>query len=334
MRRLRWEAAELEEQLTKEAQDTQVADADGQSPSEAKGATAGERRQTKPNAQVLLRQLRSLRLGLDQSVSDSVAEPLAPQQGSLSKAKAALSDLNSEAHGSVSQAESSRHDTPIAHVSSDNVHLANIEERLAFLESLVGSSQGVLEETQSLPRPLLPTVARLEHLATLITQPRHIDAVSKRIKLLVAELDRVYEARRKLSTLPTGSGPAAVIADGGNGNATGSAEEKAPLDPITLSKLDDAFALCSRLQPLLPLAPALLQRLRSLSQLHSSAANFASTLDEVDASQKDVEAHLGQMVEALKEVSQSLTENEQRTKANLDVVMQRMEQLDKRIAEL
>lgn len=344
LRRLRLEAAELEEQLNEEieAEKKNSAQQPGDLDCEK---TSKVIKRSQPSNEAILQQLRSLRLNLNQTIStkQSGYQSATSSADEISSAGAALADVknpalpaNDDATGAGPESMSASASQPPV-ITSASVHLADIDERLAFLENIVGSNQSVLEETQTLPRPLLPTVARLEHMAALLSQPRHIDAVSKRIKLLVAELDRVYEARRKLSTLPTSSGAGAVVACGGDSLAAASGSETdriAPLDPITLSKLDEAFALCSRIQPLVPLAPALLQRLRSLSQLHASASDFASTLENVHRSQRDVESHLAEMLQALKDVGESLKENEQRTRGNLEVVKQRMEQLDKRIAAL
>ncbi|CAO1619857.1 unnamed protein product [Parajaminaea phylloscopi] len=335
LRRLRLEAAELEEELRKEAQEHKQ---DGPAESEAGDSGMGEnaRKLQQPTTDAIVRQLRSLRFSLDEV---GPIEQTAPSPSSSTRpvqaAKAALSGLDAPTDGHASAnglATGSATSSPA--MTTQNAHLADIDERLAVLEQVVGTSQGVLEETQSLARPLLPTVARLEQMAAILSQPRHIDAVSKRIKLLVAELDRVYEARRKLAALPNSNSAGAVVADASASSNGPDADKTAPLDPITLSKLDDAFALCSRVQTLLPLAPALLQRLRSLSQLHASASDFATTLDNVDQSQRQVEAQLSEMAGALKEVGDSLKENEARVKGNLEIVMQRMEDLDKRIAAL
>lgn len=194
----------------------------------------------------------------------------------------------------------------------------------------------------------MPTLSRLEHLSTLLTQPRHIDAISKRIKVLVSELDRVYESRRRIANLPGGpqaaiaalvtsnnasGGDAAAGASGGDG--TGNPKSvTAPLDPITLSKLDDLFALSARVRPLLPLAPALLQRLRSLATLHASASGFAASLAAVEESQGQVRAGQEEMGKAMESLEESLKANDERLKGNLAAVMGRMEELEKRVAAL
>lgn len=192
----------------------------------------------------------------------------------------------------------------------------------------------ITSQTQSLPRPLLPTLARLEHISTLLSQPRHIDAISKRIKILVSELDRVYESRKKLAALPGNLSSTVATLNDGKSSSGGGEDAATPLDPITLSKLDDLFALSSRIQPLLPLTPSLLARLRSLASLHSSASQFSSSLDSLTNSQAELKSGQEEAKKALSSLEESMAGNAERVKGNLDVVMKRLEDLDKRFKAL
>ncbi|WAR56246.1 hypothetical protein PtB15_7B91 [Puccinia triticina] len=57
--------------------------------------------------------------------------------------------------------------------------------------------------------------------------------------------------------------------------------DRAPLlPPDALHKLDRLYSLLPRLDPLLPLVPHLLSRLRSLAHLHTSADSFRARLDD------------------------------------------------------
>lgn len=194
-----------------------------------------------------------------------------------------------------------------------------------------------------MPASLVQTVSRLDHLLTLLTQPRHLDSISRRVKVLVSDLERIHESRRKLGdtrplnvalsgglTLSTGQdGAGAAKAPlSGDGPAAGS------IPPDALQKIDALFALLPRIDPLLPLAPRLVTRLRSLSDLHASAASFGETLSELKRQVRDLdEGELG-LREVVQGLERSFEENEARVKGNLEAMDQRVEEVLKRLDRL
>ncbi|KAF9007986.1 hypothetical protein BDQ17DRAFT_1350367 [Cyathus striatus] len=68
--------------------------------------------------------------------------------------------------------------------------IVDMDKRVGELEKLVGAATTTLDETSPLPPPLLPSIARLNNQLTLLTQPRHIDSISRRLKLLLSDLER------------------------------------------------------------------------------------------------------------------------------------------------
>lgn len=204
-------------------------------------------------------------------------------------------------------------------------------------------------QSHPLPTPLLPTVTRLDHLLTLLTQPRHLDNISRRVKVLVSDLERLHESRRKLGdTRPLNvalSGGLTVAVPGVGGEKAGLSASVAPsassaaksvdaLPPDALQRMDALFSLLPRLDPLLPLTPRLLARLRSLSALHSSAAEFSSTLSQV----KEEVAKLGEGEKGLKEVleavEKNVEENEGRMRGNLEGLEARLSEVVGRLDRL
>lgn len=197
-----------------------------------------------------------------------------------------------------------------------------------------------------MPPPLVQSVSRLDHLLTLLTQPRHLDSISRRVKVLVSDLERIHESRRKLGdtrplnvalsggmTLTTGTDAPRTAAPSLNASTSG-ATASAQLPPDALQKIDALFALLPRLDPLIPLAPRLLSRLRSLSALHESATTFSTTLSSL----KSEVDRLGDGEKGLKEVldglETSFTENEERFKGNLEAFEKRMSEVVKRLDAL
>lgn len=107
-----------------------------------------------------------------------------------------------------------------------------------------------------------------------------------------------------------------------------------PIPPDTLQKLDALFSLLPRLDPLLPLTPRLLARLRSLATLHSSAATFGETLSGL----KEEVERLAEGEKGLKEVldglQKSVGENEGKVRGNLEGLEGRVGSLVERLAKL
>ncbi|CAO1627684.1 unnamed protein product [Sympodiomycopsis kandeliae] len=292
LQRLRIEAAELQEELSGQPnEDTQA----------EQGASTGTKS--------ILDQLRALQSDLDKVGATGQEEQR------WRDAKRLLDTLQTGEGASTAQDGDGNRAGPSANP-TPSVTLSTFEERLTHLEKVVGSNSGVLEESQSLSRPLLPTLARLEHLSTMLTQPRHMDAISKRVKVLVSELDRVHESRQRLQQQSPDD------------------SSTKDLDPISVSKLNDLYALSNRLQPLLPLAPQLLNRLRSLATLHSDSSRFSSTLTRLEEEQNELKADQQLLKDSMNAVENSLVENQKKFNTNLETVYQRLEEVQKRISQL
>ncbi|KAJ7497146.1 Dynamitin-domain-containing protein [Mycena latifolia] len=190
--------------------------------------------------------------------------------------------------------------------------IVEMDRRVGELEKLVGSSTAALDESSPLPPPLLPLVTRLNAQLTLLTQPRHIDSISRRLKLLLSDLDRAsasqhHSHRRHPSQ--SNSGPPSQIQD-------------------------QMLPLLSRLGPSLPHIPHILTRLRTLSALHSSAGQFESTLEGLEEDQRKMREALGELESAVKTIEKSLEDNRGVVKGNVGGLEGRIDTLLKRVDEL
>lgn len=180
----------------------------------------------------------------------------------------------------------------------------------------------------------------MDHLLTLLTQPRHLDAISRRIKLLLTDLDRAHAS--------TKSGGGKRQSMGGDGSAglgllspnlptSASAATTAGETTLTASqgqKLDQVFSLVPRLQPLLPLLPHLLARLRSLSDLHESAANFDETLKRLEQSSVRLASAQQETTTVVDRLDGSIRGNEEMIEANFRALGGRVGDIRRRLAAL
>ncbi|GAA6006904.1 hypothetical protein JCM10207_009133 [Rhodosporidiobolus poonsookiae] len=363
LRRLRLEVTELEEEVKRNEAERAAAPpaaTDEAGPAQDGGEKKGKKREVSPA--VILQQLQLLRgdlSGLEPSVegvleADGEKEPSEEdREGQLEqKAKASSGLLAKLGLATSSHAPTPRPEARAAESKpAGEAKEGELEKRLAELEKVVGASEADVDEAHPLPPPLLQTLSRLDHLLTLLTQPRHLDSISRRVKVLVSDLERIHESRRKLGdtrplnvalsggmTLTTGGAegkPVALSSLGASTSASASGGAgAAQLPPDALQKIDALFALLPRLDPLLPLAPRLVARLQSLSSLHASAASFGETLSTL----KGAVERLGEGERGLKEVleglEKSVGENEGTVRGNLEALDRRVEEIGRRMDRL
>ncbi|KAI6026343.1 Dynamitin-domain-containing protein [Pisolithus microcarpus] len=168
-------------------------------------------------------------------------------------------------------AEERDHEGKDRNVAPETQGIIEMDKRVGELEKLIGSVNVTLDETTPLTPPLLPMLMRLNNQLTLLTQPRHIDSVSRRLKLLLSDLERAStnQAQKRQNNMG-----------------------QQDTQPGSTPAQDAVLPLLSRLAPSLPHIPHILTRLRTLSALHGSAAEFQSTVGALEEEQKRVEGSL------------------------------------------
>ncbi|WFD29637.1 hypothetical protein MSPP1_000647 [Malassezia sp. CBS 17886] len=164
-----------------------------------------------------------------------------------------------------------------------------LDTRLRALEGLVGHT-------------------RLEKQMQLLTQPRHLDTILHRAKMIAGELDRVAESRRRF---------AAADGDG------------APQD--ALAQLDALQELQARIEPLIPLAPALVARLQTLAPLHAAASSVDARMVGLEKSADAQRAQLTELQDVLDSAASSLEENSAGVQANLAALQGRLAAVERRV---
>jgi nuclear migration protein JNM1 len=171
-----------------------------------------------------------------------------------------------------------------------------------------------------MPTPLLPLLTRLNTQLTVLAQPRHLDNISRRLKLLLSDLDRLAAANQQQRR--------SAAAEGDSSNTT---TAPAALPASLQEQLAPALA---RLVPALPQIPHILARLRTLSTLHTSAAQFGSTLSALEEEQRQSREALDALNQAVEGVEGSLAENGRVVKGNVTGLEERIAALTKRLDAL
>ncbi|KAG6820870.1 hypothetical protein H0H93_010214 [Arthromyces matolae] len=200
-------------------------------------------------------------------------------------------------------------------VQSEARTMSEMDRRVGDLEKIIGSSSASLDETSPLPPPLLPLMTRLQAQLTLLAQPRHIDSISRRLKLLLSDLDRVSVAQQQAARRQQNQ----------------SSDITATLPPQIQ---DTILPILTRLGPALPQIPHLLTRLRTLAMLHVSAAEFSETIDGLGEDQRKIRDALRELDGAVSRVENSLEENRSVVKGNVAGLEARLESLLNRLEDL
>ncbi|KIJ67544.1 hypothetical protein HYDPIDRAFT_174002 [Hydnomerulius pinastri MD-312] len=196
--------------------------------------------------------------------------------------------------------------------------IVEMDKRVGELEKLVGSVSATLDETTPLTPPLLPMLMRLNNQLTLLTQPRHIDSVSRRLKLLLSDLERVSASQAQKRQ------------QAGAGQSNGGTISGTLLTPAQ----DAVLPLLSRLAPSLPHIPHILTRLRTLSALHGSAAEFQGTMASLEEEQRRTKEALEALKGAVTDVEGSLEANRSTVASNVSSLEERVEKVLSRLEEL
>lgn len=180
---------------------------------------------------------------------------------------------------------------------------------------------------------------------TMLTQPRHLDAISRRIKLLLTDLDRAHAStksagvKRQSLDGDSGAGLGSLSPSHGGGQSSaprssGTLAEETVLTSAQAQKLDQVLGLVPRLQPLLPLLPHLLARLRSLSELHESAATFDETLKQLEQSSARLTSAQQETKTVVDRLDGSIRTNEEMIEANFRALGGRVGDIRRRLAAL
>ncbi|RKP05091.1 Dynamitin-domain-containing protein, partial [Thamnocephalis sphaerospora] len=146
---------------------------------------------------------------------------------------------------------------------------AQLEARIAALESIVGHQEA---GSEPLKDGIAPVVAKLEEQLQLVTQPRQMEIAVRRAKTLTSELERLQRLKEQDA-------------------------ERLGISAETEKKIDQLFSTLDQLDPLIPLAPVLVERLKSLQQLHTRAATFAEAVLAVEQEQARLEGSVNDATE-------------------------------------
>ncbi|KAJ3496873.1 hypothetical protein NLG97_g2337 [Lecanicillium saksenae] len=205
---------------------------------------------------------------------------------------------------------------------------ADFDRRLLALEKGLGISSSLSAEAGEggLPRAILPTLDNMDkQIATLAqASTANLDAISRRVRTLASDQDKLNDAREKAKALreelgkASGSSSQAQLAD--------NAEQD--------TKINALYGVLPTIESLAPMLPPLLDRLRSLRAIHADAATASQTLEQIEQRQADMTAELKQWREGLQKLEETMKEGDSTVKGNMTVMEGWVKDLEERMAKL
>ncbi|KAG5959036.1 hypothetical protein E4U57_000984 [Claviceps arundinis] len=198
---------------------------------------------------------------------------------------------------------------------------ADFDRRLLMLENTLGIGSSATETgSNGLLRAILPTIDGLEKQVSTLSQAStsNLDAISRRVRTLAAEQDKLNETREKAKALREELGK----------------QNPAPVDESEQeSKIKALYGILPTIENLTPMLPPLLDRLRSLRAIHADAATASQTLERIESQQIEMTGELKLWKEGLEKVEHSMKDGETLMKENVKVMEGWIQDLEARAAK-
>lgn len=150
--------------------------------------------------------------------------------------------------------------------------------------------------------------------------------------MLLSDLERAHQQQQQPQPHSQSSGSHRKPSIGQSAAASSSPATGHITTPQVLA--EQLAPLVTRLAPSLPHIPHLLNRLRTLSALHTSAAELEGTLDGLEKEQKATRSMLIELSTAIEGVEKSLEDNRSVVRGNVESLEGRVGALMRRIGEV
>ncbi|EEU48409.1 uncharacterized protein NECHADRAFT_74529 [Fusarium vanettenii 77-13-4] len=201
---------------------------------------------------------------------------------------------------------------------------ADFDRRLLMLEKGLGINASLMPEADvnGLPRAILPTLDSMnKQISTLAeASTANLDTISRRVRTLVQEQDKLNDSREKAKSLRE---------ELGRGAPTAPAEESEQE-----AKINALYGILPTIENLTPILPPLLDRLRSLRAIHADAATASDTLSRIEQQQTEMAAELKQWNEGLAKIEAAMKEGSVSIETNKKVMEEWVKDLEERMEDL
>ncbi|KAF2436518.1 hypothetical protein EJ08DRAFT_644853 [Tothia fuscella] len=205
---------------------------------------------------------------------------------------------------------------------------AEFDGRLTFLEHSLGlNGMNMPEEGPASPKPILRALETLDRqVQTVSNSSASIDAAQSKTRQLIKDVERLQKLKAAQEEQTASPPPSVGTVTNGNGSSYTD-------DPERSSKINALYGTLSTIDSLAPTLPMVLDRLRTLRLLHTSAAGASNTLDQLEKGQSNQAAEIKQWREALEQVEQNLRIGEGGLQENVKIVEDWVKDLESRMAK-
>lgn len=207
---------------------------------------------------------------------------------------------------------------------------ADFDGRLTALEKALGipSTSVPAFSTNGSPLAILPTLDTLQRQISVLSTstPTSLDAVSRRVRTLTQEAERLKDERRAAKIAQD-----ELRAIGGEAGAKGTADGE---DSEQAAKINALYGTLPTIENLAPLLPSLLERLRSLRTIHADAAQAGEGLEKLALRQEEMGREIARWREGLVKVEAAIKESEGTVGGNMKAVEGWVKELEGRVQSL
>lgn len=208
--------------------------------------------------------------------------------------------------------------------------VAEFDARLALIETVMGIDTIPLPTQERQPtRAIFPFLEQLDRQITTLSNSTDssLDSVSRRVRQLTQDTQRLGEARAAVKAAQEGSnGPRLPFAPDGDFKIDTFIE-----DPEQVSKINALYGTLPTIESLAPLLPAVLDRLRSLQTIHVDAAGASQNLSQLETRQQAMAQELKAWREGLEIVERKVKEGENTMAENTTLVESWVKELGERM---
>ncbi|KAF9771746.1 hypothetical protein IL306_010610 [Fusarium sp. DS 682] len=200
----------------------------------------------------------------------------------------------------------------------------DFDRRLLMLEKGLGINASLMPEADAtgLPRAILPTLDSMnKQISTLAeASTANLDAISRRVRTLAQEQDKLNDSREKARSLREELGRNVSSAQ------TEETEQEA--------KINALYGILPTIESLTPILPPLLDRLRSLRAIHADAATASDTLTRIEKQQAEMAAELKQWNQGLVKIEAAVKDGSVSIEKNKQVMEEWVKDLEERMEDL
>lgn len=204
---------------------------------------------------------------------------------------------------------------------------AELDTRLNLVERSLGLSGANFPESSiGSARPIIPILDSLDRQFQIVSNSAaSIDAAQSKARRLLDDADRLQKLKEDEQSSPPSS---AGLPPNTRPSSSSYSE-----DPERASKINALYGILPTIDSLAPTLPVVLDRLRTLHFLHTSAASASTTLDAMEKRQSEQKAEIRQWHEALNNVEKNLKTGESGLVKNVKNVNDWVKELEARMAK-